>query len=89
MTRRKYHDSGHDVGRGARRTRDYDEPRRPPMLRSYSHNDRRPSADGGRVDPRSRSRTRSYYAGGGSGSSRDLDHTKVPDSGVIRVMVGG
>jgi len=57
------------------------------MSRSYSHNDRRPSADGGRVDPRSRSRsrTRSYYAG----SSRDLDHTKVPDSaGIIPAAPG-
>ncbi|XP_066350245.1 uncharacterized protein [Miscanthus floridulus] len=86
--RRKYHDAGHDVDRGARRTRDYDEPRRPPMSRSYSHNDRRPSADGGRVDPRSRSRTRSYYAGSGSGSSRDLGHTKVPDSGIIPAAAG-
>lgn len=77
---KKYHDAGRDVDRGARRTRDYDEPRRPPMSRSYSHNDRRPSgsADGGRVDPRSRSRSRSRAR-----IRRDLDHTKVTDSGII------
>jgi len=47
--RRKYNDAG-DVDRAGRRTREYQEPKRPPMSRSYSHNDRRPSADS-RVDP--------------------------------------
>ncbi|OEL37579.1 hypothetical protein BAE44_0001404 [Dichanthelium oligosanthes] len=89
--RRKYSDAGGDVDRGGRRTRDYEEPKRPPMSRSYSHNDRRPSADA-RVDrrrrsrSRSRSRTRSYYASSRRDSdwragSRDFDHTKVPESG--------
>lgn len=63
------------------------------MSRSYSHNDRRPSADGGGVDPRrrsrSRSRTRSCYVGSSRDSDwrpgiRDLGHTtNVPGSGII------
>ncbi|CAL5024562.1 unnamed protein product [Urochloa decumbens] len=86
--RRKYNDAG-DVDRGGRRTRDYEEPKRPPMSRSYSHNDRRPSTDS-RVDrrrrsrsrSRSRSRTRSYHPGSRRDSdsragARDFDHTKV------------
>ncbi|CAM0146523.1 unnamed protein product [Urochloa decumbens] len=86
--RRKYNDAG-DVDRGGRRTRDYQEPKRPPMSRSYSHNDRRPSADS-RVDrrrrsrsrSRSRSRTRSYHPGSRRDSDsraggRDFDRTKV------------
>ncbi|CAN6250778.1 unnamed protein product [Urochloa humidicola] len=86
--RRKHNDAG-DVDRGGRRTRDYQEPKRPPMSRSYSHNDRRPSADS-RVDrrrrsrsrSRSRSRTRSYHAGSRRDSdsragAHDFDHTKV------------
>ncbi|TVU16703.1 hypothetical protein EJB05_40278, partial [Eragrostis curvula] len=93
--RRKYSAAAAAAADVARRTRDYDEPKRPPMSRSYSHNDRRASGDG-RGDPRrrsrsrsrsrSRTRTRSYHHGGsrrdsdGRPSSRDLDHTKPPDS---------
>uniref|UniRef100_A0A0A9D4B8 Uncharacterized protein n=1 Tax=Arundo donax TaxID=35708 RepID=A0A0A9D4B8_ARUDO len=96
--RRKYNDrSSGDVDRGGRRTRDYDEPQRPPMSRSYSHNDRRPSADGRMIRRRSRSRSRTRtwndYIGSKRGSdwragSRDLDHTKVPDSGIIHAAGG-
>ncbi|PVH36069.1 hypothetical protein PAHAL_7G348600 [Panicum hallii] len=97
--RRKYNDAG-DVERGGRRTREYEEPKRPPMSRSYSHNDRRPSADS-RVDrrrrsrsrSRSRSRTRSYHAGSRRDSdcragSRDFNRTKVPDSGIVPAADG-
>ncbi|XP_062229814.1 uncharacterized protein LOC133927381 isoform X2 [Phragmites australis] len=97
--RRKYNDGGSgEVDRGGRRTRDYDEPKRPPLSRSYSHNDPRPSADS-RMDrrrrsrSRSRTRTRSDYSGSRRDSdwragSRDLDHTKVPDSGTIPAAGG-
>ncbi|XP_062234122.1 uncharacterized protein LOC133931284 [Phragmites australis] len=106
--RRKHNDGGSggdvDLGVGGRRTRDYDEPKRRPMSRSYSHNDRRASVDG-RVDRRRRSRsrsrsrsrtrtrTRSDYGGSRRDSewragSRDLDHTKVPDSGIIPAAAG-
>ncbi|WVZ87804.1 hypothetical protein U9M48_034385 [Paspalum notatum var. saurae] len=91
---RKYQDAG-DADRGGRRTpRDYDEPRRPAVSRSYSHNERRPSdrrppADD-RLDPsrRSRSRSRTYYAGSRRDShcSRDVDgtaHPRVPSSVVV------
>lgn len=77
---RRRHKDGGDVDRGGRRGRAYDEPRRPPMSRSYSHNDRRASGDDrrpavdGRLDrrrrsrsrsrSRSRTRTRSYHSGG-------------------------
>ncbi|XP_062183882.1 uncharacterized protein LOC133887886 [Phragmites australis] len=92
--RRKYNDAGGggDVHRGARRTRDYDEPKRPPMSRSYSHNDRRASSDSrldrrrpsrSRSRSRSRTRTGSYYGGSRRDSDRDLDHTKVPLSAII------
>uniref|UniRef100_A0A0A8YY88 Uncharacterized protein n=1 Tax=Arundo donax TaxID=35708 RepID=A0A0A8YY88_ARUDO len=68
------------------------------MSRSYSHNDRRPSADG-RMDrrrrsrSRSRTRTRSDYRGSKRDSdwragNRDLDHTKVPHSGIIHPAGG-
>ncbi|CAN6236754.1 unnamed protein product [Urochloa humidicola] len=92
--RRKYIDAG-DVDRGGRRTRDYEEPKRPPMSRSYSHNDRRPSADSrldrrrrSRSRSRSRSRTRSYHAGSRRDSdsragARYFDHTKGADSAIV------
>jgi hypothetical protein len=78
----------HDVDRGARRTRDYDELKRPPLPRSYSQNDRRDPkrrSRSSRSRSRSRTRTRSYHHGGGRRDSdgrptnRDLDHTKLPD----------
>ncbi|WVZ87788.1 hypothetical protein U9M48_034371 [Paspalum notatum var. saurae] len=85
---RKYHDAG-DADRGGRRTpRDYDEPRRPAVSRSYSHNERRPSADD-RPDPSRRSRSRTYYAGSRRDShcTRDADETprrpRVPSSAVV------
>ncbi|KAJ1273591.1 hypothetical protein BS78_06G293700 [Paspalum vaginatum] len=89
---RKYHDAG-DADRGGRRTpRDYDEPRRPAVSRSYSHNERRPCADD-RLDPRrrSRSRSRTYCAASrrdwDSHCGRDVDETprrpRVPSSVVV------
>ncbi|AQK80971.1 hypothetical protein Zm00014a_001258 [Zea mays] len=87
-------DGGGDADRSGRRTRDYDESKRPPMSRSYSHNDRWASADA-RVDRRrrSRSRTRSYYSGSRRdpdllAGTRDLDRTKVPDSGIVPAAGG-
>ncbi|KAF8769365.1 hypothetical protein HU200_006887 [Digitaria exilis] len=99
--RRKYNDAAGDVDRGARRTRDYEEPKRPPMSRSYSHNDRRPSTDS-RVDrrrrsrsrSRSRSRTRSYHASSKRDSDwraagRDFDQAKVlVDSATVPAAAG-
>ncbi|XP_008645081.1 uncharacterized protein [Zea mays] len=93
--RRKYNDGG-DVDRGGRRTRDYNELKRPPMSRSYSHNDRRALADGTvdrRRRSRSRSRTRGYYTGSRRdpdlrAGTRDLDRTKVTDSGAVPAAGG-
>jgi hypothetical protein len=73
------------VDRGARRTRDYDERKRPPLPRSYSQNDRRDPKRRSRSRSRSRTRTRSYHHGGsrrysdGRPANRDLDHAKLPD----------
>ncbi|KAG8066828.1 hypothetical protein GUJ93_ZPchr0004g40027 [Zizania palustris] len=94
--RRKYNDGGGGVDRGGRRSHEYDEQRRPTMSRSYSQNDRWSSSDGGvdrrrRSRSRSRSRTRTRSSNYGSrrdsdwrAGSSDLDHTKVPETGIVR-----
>uniref|UniRef100_A0A0E0KX71 Uncharacterized protein n=1 Tax=Oryza punctata TaxID=4537 RepID=A0A0E0KX71_ORYPU len=96
-SRRKYNDAGAD--RGGRRSHDYDDQRRPTMSRSYSQNDRRVSSDSrldrrrrsrSRSRSRSRTRTRSYNYGSSRRESDwragggDLDHTKVPEPGIVR-----